>query len=164
MTPRERIIFIDPSINNVGIAIFDRVAWNINNKAGLVTWDTFHPKPGSVPYRVSQIAAHITALAFEWECVQMVIEELPAYTRGGKNTGSLLKLARVVGALEALGIAAEEYTWKGKEAKEDTDHLVKWLYPQLYDQRTSNHARDAVLMGHRWLSERNMRVNEKEER
>jgi len=141
-----RRLFIDPSINHCGWALFDA--------GDLRHFGTFNARPGSLVDRLEQIKQHFGKLAHDMAVEETVIEELSEWTREGKNVGPLLKEAMAIGVLIGVTPPAVLVQWKKKESKQDTQRKVELLYKRFLDgQRTSEHCRDAIGMAHYWLSE-----------
>lgn len=154
--------FIDPSINNIGWADYSA-------DGDLIDFGTFHPKAIGDEARLIQISQWLYIAIGESEIGRVVIERSEAWTRkgfGGQslNTGSLAKLFRAIGAL--IGAAAiggclvEEYTWKTTMRKGETKRTMVMVYGARINL-ASQHALDAVHMGHRWMSDDKLRRNVK---
>jgi len=97
-----KIISIDPSIANIGYAIYDQV------KKSLVL-GTIHTKTSdSMEERLLFICRELTKLIQEHHPEQAVIEKIPEYSRKrygtSVNHGSLMRLHRALGTIQAIFI------------------------------------------------------------
>lgn len=97
-----KIISIDPSISNIGYAIY-------SDKERKVILGTIHTKTDhSVDERIKLICREIRKLIYEHRPTQAVIEKIPEYSRKRYGTSvnhdSLMRLHRAVGAIQAVFI------------------------------------------------------------
>lgn len=98
-----KIISIDPSIANIGYAIYSMTERKV--KLGTIHTDSRK----NIDDRIQDICREITKLIHEYSPRQAVIEKIPEYSRktyGGRsvNHGSLMRLHRAVGAIQAVFI------------------------------------------------------------
>jgi len=95
-----KIISIDPSIANIGYAIYSMTERKV--KLGTIHTDTNK----SIEERIQHICREITKLIHEYSPQQAVIEKIPEYSRKrygtSVNHGSLMRLHRAVGAIQAV--------------------------------------------------------------
>ncbi|MDZ7821546.1 MAG: crossover junction endodeoxyribonuclease RuvC [Candidatus Marinimicrobia bacterium] len=101
-----KIISIDPSIANIGYAIYE-------TEDHKLVLGTIHTKTNhSIEERIRYICQEICKLIYEHRPRQAVIEKIPEYSRKryngvSVNHGSLMRLHRAVGAIQAIFINAE---------------------------------------------------------
>lgn len=155
---KERLISIDPSINNVGIAI-----WELPN--GLMMHRLLHPK---VNARESEYDKSLSILdqIKEWikaYGVNRMILEVPAHWAvagfEARETGSIAKLCLVVGLIYSLKHDLDElrivkpHEWKGQLPKEVMVNRLKEGYvPIGIDlEKINPNVADAIGIGHFYL-------------
>lgn len=95
-----KIISIDPSIANIGYAIY-------SESDRKVILGTIHTKTDhTIDERIDLICQEIKKLIYEHRPRQAVIEKIPEYSRKrygtSVNHGSLMRLHRAVGAIQAV--------------------------------------------------------------
>jgi len=140
-----KILAIDPSINNVGFALYDTESEIIRTKI-------FHPKSSGIIMDVCDQILNFYRKEFAIS-VDVLIAEFPQWensTRGeiSMKQGHLFNLACIVGFLAAginslVKLTPTPKGWKGQTPKVATEHRVK---KQFGDLNCSEHEYDAIGM------------------
>jgi len=158
-TNRYRLISIDPSINNVGIAV-----WELPNV--LMEYKLLHPKVGQ---RGNEYDKSLSILhqVKEWiqiyEINRMILEVPEHWAVGGfeaRETGSMTKLVLVVGMLYTLIDELDELKivkpreWKGQLSKEVMENRLREDYTAIgVDLAALNpNVVDAIGIGHFYIT------------
>lgn len=155
---KERLISIDPSINNVGIAV-----WELPN--ALMMYRLLHPK---VDARNNEYDKSLSILdqIKDWiktYAVNRMILEVPAHWAVGgfeaRETGSIAKLMLVVGLLYSMKHDLDElkivkpHEWKGQLPKEVMENRLRDEYTAIgVDLAVLNpNVVDAIGLGHYYI-------------
>jgi len=144
-----KIVAIDPSINNIGIAI---------DHDGKLNCFTIHSKGRTDIEKARYIANKIIEnFVFSIGHYDIYLETPDSWTRSGKNVQSLMKLSMsigaIIGALRDFDIHCIPVSkWKGTEHKM-TPELFKAMYPDW--PAINEHERDAVGLLNYVLKEKN---------
>ena len=159
MTKKNRLMSIDPSINNLGMAI-----WDVNEKK-LLLWKLLHPEVGQRRNEFDKSLSMLNQVK-QWiqtYAVNRIIMETPEHwVVGGfqaRETGSMTKLAFVCGMLCSLVNDLQEFKvvtpaeWKGQLPKEVVANRLKDHYLPLGVNLTEIDANvaDAIEIGHFYL-------------
>jgi len=160
---KERLMSIDPSINNLGMAI-----WDISTKK-LVLWKLVHPK---VDMRRNEYekALSMSDQLREWSKIyvvnHMVLEVPEHWAVGGfeaRETGSIAKLCFVCGLIYGMQYSMETCElvsprgWKGQMPKEVMANRLQDEYWAKYqidmngtatDKKLNENVSDAIGIGH----------------
>lgn len=158
-TPTNTLVSVDPSVNNIGIAILQ-----IHPKAP-PQWQSFLLQPTSDDLRVvcnyiarsvEKRAPHITELVLEYP-------QFMTSTKGqiAAQRGYTLGLAAVCGYLPGYfrlnPMSVKYYTpsqWKGQKPKKATEAAFKRLFEADDSPLPSEHEIDAIMMLHFHATER----------
>ena len=155
---KDRLLSIDPSINHVGVAV-----WELPNK--LIMYGLLHPK---VKERENEYDKSMSILnqIKEWKQnygVNRIILEVPAHWAVGgfeaRETGSIAKLMLVVGALYSLKPEVDEFKvvkpheWKGQLPKSVMVNRLKEFYVNagVDLEKLNPNVADAIGIGHFYL-------------
>lgn len=156
---KERLISIDPSINNVGIAI-----WELPNI--LMMYQLLHPKVGERGNEYDKSLSILMQLK-EWVrtyAVNRMILEVPAHWAvagfEARETGSIAKLMLVVGLIYSLKPQLDElkivkpHEWKGQLPKDVMQNRLREDYLAInVDLATLNpNVVDAIGIGHFYIT------------
>lgn len=158
---KNRLMSLDPSINNLGMAI-----WNIDDKK-LLLWKLLHPEVGQRRNEFDKSLSMLNQVK-QWiqiYAVNHIIMETPEHwVVGGfqaRETGSMTKLAFVCGMLCSLvnDLAIKEFKvvtpaeWKGQLPKEVVANRLKEHYLPLGINLTEIDANvaDAIEIGHFYI-------------
>lgn len=159
MTNKNRLMSIDPSVNNLGMAI-----WDVNEK-NLLLWKLLHPEVGQRRNEFDKSLSMLNQVK-QWiqtYAVNRIIMETPEHwVVGGfqaRETGSMTKLAFVCGMLCSLVNDLQEFKvvtpaeWKGQLPKEVVANRLKDHYLPLGVNLTEIDANvaDAIEIGHFYL-------------
>lgn len=158
---------IDPSINNLGMAI-----WDISTKT-LLLWKLVHPKPDRRKNEYEKSVSMCDQLR-EWAktyAVNNVLMEVPSHWAVGgfeaRETGSIAKLCFVCGLIYGMRYdeKIEEFKvvkpsdWKGQIPKHVManrlhDEYVKYgidMNGTITDTKLNENVADAIGIGHYYL-------------
>jgi len=158
---KHRLMSIDPSINNLGVAI-----WDIPSKT-LLMWKLVHPKSGYKSNEYTKSLSMSDQLR-EWAKVYMVnhmILEVPEHWSVGgfeaRETGSIAKLCFVCGLIYGMQYDMKEFQlvaprgWKFQLPKEVVANRLHKEYLEKYNidlvewvSTTMNNVGDAIGIGH----------------
>ena len=159
----KRLMSIDSSINNVGLAI-----WEMGDKR-LLYYQLMHPKVGERgnEYAKSQsIYSQIRELVIEYKVTHMMMEVPEYWAVGGfeaRETGSIGKLLFVCGMIYSLkdqqvgDTVVEEFKlvsprgWKAQLSKEVVANRLQKEYVEKYDidmVSLNNNVMDGIAIGH----------------
>jgi hypothetical protein len=120
---KERLMSIDPSINNLGVAV-----WDITSKK-LLMWKLIHPKIGhreSEYTKALSMSDQLREIAQTYIVNRVILEVPEHWSVGGfeaRETGSIAKLCFVCGLLYGMQYQMEEFGlvtprgWKGQLPK-----------------------------------------------
>lgn len=157
---KNRLMSIDPSINNLGVAI-----WDIPTKT-LMMWKLIHPKIGERENEYTKalsMSDQLRELAKTYIVNRVVLEVPEHWAVGGfeaRETGSIAKLCFVCGLLYGMQYFMEEFElvtprgWKGqlpkpvvanrlrKEYLKYEIDLSKWM------GTVNENVADAIEIGH----------------
>lgn len=154
-----RLMTIDPSINNLGMAI-----WDIPTQA-LLLWKLVHPKPDCRKNEYEKSVSMCDQLR-EWAktyAVTEVLMEVPEHWAVGgfeaRETGSIAKLCLVVGLIYSLRDSLEElkivkpHEWKGQLPKEVMENRLRDDYLAIDVDLSQLNANivDAIGIGHFYI-------------
>lgn len=156
---KQRLITIDPSINNLGMAI-----WNISGKE-LLYYKLVHPEIGKRKdeYQKSlSMLNQIYEYVAEYEVNKMMIEVPEHWAVGGfaaRETGSIAKLCFVCGMLYSLVLHLDEVKlvtprgWKGQLPKDVVANRLRDHYVAVgVDlKKIDANVADAIEIGHFYL-------------
>lgn len=155
---KERLISIDPSINNVGVAI-----WELPNT--LLMYKLVHPKVGCRNNEYDKGYSVLLQIK-EWiqtYAINRMILEVPAHWAVGgfeaRETGSIAKLCLVVGLIYSLRDSLEElkivkpHEWKGQLPKEVMENRLRDDYLAIDVDLSQLNANivDAIGIGHFYI-------------
>ena len=156
---KNRLLSCDPSVNNLGMAI-----WDVNEKK-LLLWKLLHPEVGQRRNEFDKSLSMLNQVK-QWiqtYAVNRIIMETPEHwVVGGfqaRETGSMTKLAFVCGMLCSLVNDLQEFKvvtpaeWKGQLPKEVVANRLKDHYLPLGVNLTEIDANvaDAIEIGHFYL-------------
>ena len=131
---KDRLMSIDPSINNLGVAI-----WDIPSKK-LLMWELIHPKVGQRQNEYVKALSMSDQLRerAKMYAVNRVILEVPEHWAVGgfeaRETGSIAKLCFVCGLLYGMQYEMEEFDlvvprgWKGQLPKDVMANRLRDVY------------------------------------
>lgn len=160
---KNRLMSIDPSINNLGMAI-----WDIPSKT-LLMWKLVHPKPHcrNNEYAKSlSMSDQLREWAKAYVVNQMILEVPEHWTVGGfeaRETGSIGKLCFVCGLIYGMQYDMEEFElvvprgWKGQLPKDVMANRLQEEYLQKYGidmngtvtgTKLNENVADAIGIGH----------------
>jgi len=156
---KDRLISIDPSINNVGIAV-----WGLPNT--LMAFKLVHPKVGqrSNEYDKSlSVLNQIKELIQEYKINKMILEVPEHWAVAGfeaRETGSIAKLMLVVGLIYSLHDELDELKvvkpreWKGQLPKNVMENRLRGSYLKIgVDLSELNpNVVDAIGIGHFYIT------------
>lgn len=156
---KKRLMSIDPSINNLGVAI-----WDIN-PVSVVMHKLVHPKVASRinEYEKSWSMLEQLRMWKETYNVSRIICEVPEYFAvsgfEARETGSMAKLSFVCGLLYSMRDSVKEYKvvipreWKGQLSKGVMCERLKEHYtPVGIDlMKIDSNVADAIGIGHFYL-------------
>lgn len=152
---KERLISIDPSINNVGVAV-----WELPNT--LLMYKLVHPKVGCRNNEYDKSLSILNQIK-EWiqaYAINRMILEVPAHWAVGgfeaRETGSIAKLMLVVGLLYSLKNELEElkivkpHEWKGQLPKDVMENRLRddYLAIDVDLSKLNPNIVDAIGIGH----------------
>jgi len=158
-----RLISIDSSINNLGIAV-----WDMSSKR-LIDHRLLHPKVGergSEYIKSQSMLNQIRELVAEYKVTHMIMEVPEYWAVGGfeaRETGSIGKLLFVCGMIYSLkdqqvgDTVVEEFKlvsprgWKVQLPKEVVANRLQKEYAEKYGidmQKMNNNVMDAIAIGH----------------
>jgi hypothetical protein len=155
---KNRLISIDPSINNVGVAI-----WELPNV--LMMYKLVHPKVGCRNNEYDKSLSILDQLK-EWirtYAVNRMILEVPAHWAvagfEARETGSIAKLMLVVGLIYSLKHELDElkivkpHEWKGQLPKEIMVNRLKedYLPIGVNLEEINPNVADAIGIGHYYI-------------
>lgn len=156
---KNRLMSIDPSINNMGVAI-----WDIDNKE-LLLWKLVHPRVDKRKNEYEKALSMCDQLR-EWArtyAVNHMILEVPSHWSVGgfeaRETGSIAKLCFVCGLIYGIQYDMEEFIlvkpsdWKGQTPKRVVANRLKDDYVK-YDidmTKLNENIMDAIGIGHFYL-------------
>lgn len=158
---KERLMSIDPSINNVGIAI-----WELPN--GLMMHRLLHPKVNARDNEFDKSLSIVDQIK-EWMkvyAINRMILEVPAHwaVKGyeARESGSIAKLCVVVGMIYSLKHELDElrvvkpHEWKGQLSKEVMVNRLQPAYEAIdIDLGALNpNVADAIGIGHFYITGR----------
>jgi hypothetical protein len=150
-------VAIDPSINNLGIAIFiDDV---------LETYDLVHPSPNvskedfmarsrDVMMTVRHVFNRVKAMKPDLMLVTEVPEHFGVSGYVARETGSVFKLAFVCGMVYGITddtIGFQPSKWKGQMTKEIVRNRLVLRYPDKPIESLDHNIVDAIGIGHKYI-------------
>lgn len=156
---KHRLLSIDPSINNLGAAV-----WDVEGK-NLLMYELVHPRRGFRDNEFDKSWSMLEQLK-AWKqtyAVNRIICECPEHWAVGgfhaRETGSMTKLMFIVGLLYSMKSEVDEYKlvtpagWKGQLKKEV---MVNRLYDHYIARKIDlremdNNVADAIGIGHYYL-------------
>lgn len=157
---KNRLMSIDPSINNLGVAV-----WDMSSKK-LLMWKLVHPKVGHRDNEYMKALSMSDQLR-EWAkiyAVNHVILEVPEHWSVGgfeaRETGSIAKLCFVCGLLYGMQYEMEEFDlvtprgWKGQLPKDVManrlcdDYLQYGINLSVWIGTVMENVGDAIGIGH----------------
>jgi len=155
----DRLISIDPSINNVGIAV-----WELPN--ALLEYKLVHPKVGQRNNEYDKSLSILDQLKEwikEYEVNRMILEVPEHWAVAGfeaRETGSIAKLMLVVGLIYSLKHELEELKivkpreWKGQLPKDVMENRLREDYSAIgIDLAALNpNVVDAIGIGHFYIT------------
>lgn len=159
------VISIDPSINNVGCAVFAILG---KKKAALVHHVLIHPskfaKSENYLAKSRDICQQIVSLINNYDNVQLVTEIPQHFGTGGylaRESGSVQKLTFVAGMIFNIAddvVAYEPNQWKGQLPKDVVARRLQRIYKdlQIFDEKKKkflmdHNIVDAIGIGHRHI-------------
>jgi len=153
-----QVLFVDPSVNDLGYTVYERTDrdWRPSK------FGTYHTKTAGIQ-RVDEAAWFLAGIVLQNEVDFTVIEDPFDFlrkTRSGKpaNFKSMKLLLLTIGGILATCQPARLYRWKEKETKRQTSANILAIYKNEIGERvTSEHCRDAMALGHKWISEARVR-------
>lgn len=149
-----KILGIDPSVNNVGIALYDTVTKELRMQ-------NFHPRrePKMSHSRLTVQIARVIHIEFlQGEKPDAMVLEFPQWEdseRGwvAMKQGHILNLAFIVGYLSASFDlpASKVFTptvkeWKGNMPKTAVEERFRLRFPDLEDTKVSDHEFEATML------------------
>jgi len=163
------VIAIDPSINNVGCAIFKK-----SNKelfAKMIIHPSKFVKKGSYLEKARDVCSQIVSIMGDYSefrtpfnDIQLVTEIPQHFGVGGylaRESGSILKLTFIAGMIYNITdnvVSYEPNQWKGQLPKDVVARRLQKLYPkeELFDSKTKkfildHNIVDAIGIGHKYL-------------
>ena len=155
---KNRLMSIDPSINNVGIAI-----WELPN--ALMIYKLVHPKVGCRNNEYDKSLSVLDQLK-EWiriYSVNRMILEIPAHWAVGgyeaRETGSIAKLMLVVGMIYSMKHDLDElrvvkpHEWKGQTPKHVMVNRLKedYMAVDVDLEKMNPNIADAIGIGHYYI-------------
>ena len=153
-----RLISIDPSINNLGLAV-----WNISDK-NLLAYMLMHPEKGQKDNEFDKSLSMMTqvqSLLTRYAVNRMIMEIPETWAVGGfqaRETGSMTKLMFVCGMLYSLKMNLEELKLvtprehKGQLSKEVVANRLRDTYLPSFDTcKLDANVMDAIGIGHFYL-------------
>lgn len=156
---KDRLMSIDPSINNVGIAI-----WELPNV--LMMHKLLHPKVNARNNEYDKSLSILDQIK-EWKksyAINRIILEVPAHWAVGgfeaRETGSIAKLMLVVGLIYSLKHDLDElkivkpHEWKGQLPKDVMENRLRDDYSSIgIDLSALNpNVVDAIGIGHFYVT------------
>jgi len=156
---RDRLMSIDPSINNLGLAI-----WEVQSKK-LLMYKLLHPDSGLRENEFDKSLSMLDQIK-QWRLsygINKIILEIPEqWAVAGfqaRETGSMTKLMFVCGMLYSIKNDVEEYTlvtpraWKGQLSKEVMVNRLKdhYLKIDVNLAKMDSNVADAIGIGHFYL-------------
>lgn len=147
------ILGIDPSVNNIGIALYDTETEELKTNC-------FHPfrSNDSITQVGNQIARHIWTCVLQGKKVDCMVLEYPQFEdseRGivAMKQGYILDLAFLVGYLAcSFGVSARKtFTpsvkeWKGTTPKKAIEVRFYRRFPNLAGAKISDHEYEAAML------------------
>lgn len=156
---KKRLMSIDPSINNLGMAIWDL------GKRQLLMWKLVHPLKDAKNNEYDKSLSMLNQLK-QWKVtygVSNIICEVPAHWAvagfAAREKGSIAKLCFVCGLLYSMTSEVEEYKlvkpheWKGQLPKNVVANRLREDYlPYGIDMEELNeNVMDAIGIGHFYI-------------
>jgi len=153
---KNRFMSIDPSINNLGMAIWDTPTKH------LLLWKLVHPKPDRRKNEFEKSVSmcdQLRAWAKEYQ-VDTVLMEVPEHWAVGgfeaRETGSIAKLCFVCGLIYGMQYEMEKFElvvprgWKGQLPKAVVANRLKSTYVEYGIDMTelNENVMDAIGIGH----------------
>ena len=153
---KHRFMSIDPSINNLGMAIWDTPTKH------LLLWKLVHPKPDRRKNEFEKSVSmcdQLRAWAKEYQ-VDTVLMEVPEHWAVGgfeaRETGSIAKLCFVCGLIYGMQYEMEKFElvvprgWKGQLPKAVVANRLKSTYVEYGIDMTelNENVMDAIGIGH----------------
>ena len=156
LTKKNRLLSVDPSINNCGIAI-----WDIDSKK-LLLWKLVHPKPNcrnNEYAKALSISDQLREWARTYAVNNMILEVPDHWSVGGfeaRETGSIAKLCFVCGLIYGMQYDMETFEWvlprgwKGQLPKAVVANRLKEAYVGYGIDMTelNENVMDAIAIGH----------------
>lgn len=138
---------VDPSINNMGIAV-----WKSRK---LVYWDLLHPTIKTTDYKSKAINlfTQIKDIYEELKDCQIICEGQQSFgpIRGfmARESGSIQKLYFVTGLIASFSdtLIVTPAEWKGQMSKEICANRLDKLYPEIKPKELDNNVCDAICLG-----------------
>jgi Holliday junction resolvasome RuvABC endonuclease subunit len=152
------IISIDPSIANIGIAIY-----SVETKELILK--TLHTKTDMpLEDRIFKICSDLKVLIYEYHFRQAVIENIPEYARktvygASVNHGSLMRLNRAVGAIQAMFMNSGIPVYMSPVLTMSKDVQRLYALDICKDaDKASEHARAALIHLERFLKRKRIQI------
>lgn len=157
---KERLMSIDPSINNVGVAV-----WELAEQPVLMMYKLLHPSPNCRNNEYDKSLSVLDQLK-EWKqtyAVNRMILEVPAHWAVGgfeaRENGSIAKLMLVVGMIYSMKNDLKElkivkpHEWKGQLSKKIMTNRLKdaYLAIDIDLEKTNPNVVDAIGIGHYYI-------------
>lgn len=144
-TPEGSLIAIDPSINNIGYAI-----WRDGN---CIHSGTIHTKGETDVEKLESLWPPFAYLKVN-DLKTLVIETPDGWTRNGTNVRSLMKLCKAIGYIEGYLVALEIIEvpvseWKGRQPAAEIIMAAKALTGKA---KISEHEAHAVCLGYWYIA------------
>lgn len=156
---KKRLMSIDPSINNLGVAV-----WDLGKKQ-LMMWKLVHPLRDAKNNEYDKALSMLSQLR-KWKeayGVTNIICEVPAHWVvagfAARETGSIAKLCFVCGLLYSMTNEVEEYKlvkpheWKGQLPKKVVANRLKEAYVSygIDMEELDENVMDSIGIGHFYL-------------
>jgi hypothetical protein len=163
------VIAIDPSINNVGCAVFEKSSKKLLDKiiihpSKFVKNATYLQKARDICSQIVKIMNSVSSLKFPYNDIQLITEIPQHFGIGGymsRESGAMLKLTFIAGMIFNITdnvISYEPNQWKGQLPKDVVARRLQKLYPKekIFDLKTKkfiidHNIADAIGIGHKHL-------------
>jgi len=163
------VIAIDPSINNVGCAVFEKSSKKLLDKiiihpSKFVKNGTYLQKARDICGQIVKVMESVSKNGYPFEDTQLVTEIPQHFGVGGymsRESGAMLKLTFIAGMIFNITdnvISYEPNQWKGQLPKDVVARRLQKLYPKekIFDLKTKkfiidHNIADAIGIGHKCL-------------
>jgi len=154
-----KLMAIDPSINQCGIAIYNIDTKELLKYFLLTSKEVIHNKDDNLEYIIKGLSIYNQILKIKNdENINLIVLEFPEYWRVAgfvaRESGALFKLVSVCGMISTIQpiILVSPSDWKKQLPKEVTHRrLTKFYGDSIVTVKLNHNIVDAIGIGHFWL-------------